>query len=1041
MKIIRLLPFLLFLGTLLSGCKTTQIVETVPQVKETVTKPTCELHGHVMLPESWINNDTGIMRENISTIIKKVAEANYNAVFFCVRERAETYFPSPIEPWSEKLEFGAPGLDPLRLAIETAHKHNLKIYAEVDLLELGEEDHPPDNPDHLYYKHGPGASLDSGWIILNHEGGSFTTNGNLLLNPSLPQVKTYLKNVILNLIINYDIDGLNLNLTGFSPDLFSNDTFSRKKFKQDSLQLSITRKDWAKERLTDLIEDIVVEAMLVKPYLVNSILFSGENEYQNIINCLEEGIVDFIIPGIDIDINNPDQQLQDFWDENQKKNEIPANVFPMFSLKEACDNEEIISRLFNLIKENGGRGMVLVPEYSQSGSALSDSLFYHYTDEINFPDSLKQVTPGQVVGLNVSALFNNNHSGQTIYINQRTKNKITDSEGYIGFITSHPDTIELGISNKSVFLPTGRWSIPYKYAVQPDNKTIRKSPWVEFRRMPKKFTDIPEYDLLCKTNYPASVWINDDPVKIYKTGVFFNKITLNDGKNRVRASVLTQDSLSVFYEREFIYEAVDKTRLPFPLWIDDKSVEPGYDLELLPDDIVRISFHGSLGQDGYVAVNPGGKYVDCSRKDYEDYSLYQAELPLRRFDSGNSYSITLGLTSSADTPEIMSYKFDLPNNIKVREADDFPLVKVINEHSRLTYNLGPIRLGGPIRSEFGPGITMKTNGKIGENYRIHLNRIENAMIHQNDVELLPPETVQPTYFITNMSCAPSRGADVLSIPYLEPIPYEVYPDPDQNRIVVTLFGAKTSSTWITHHKGRKIIDKVTWKQTTPETYEVYVNLKTSNIWGYDIRRDGNRLLLFIKYPPKYNLDNKKPLAGLKIAIEAGHGGDNTGAIGLSGLQEKDINLDLSLLLGELCKSMGAEILQVRESDKDMSLIEKRDIAQSSDADLLISIHANAAGRGYLRVPGTSTYYNNPFWAPLAESIYNRLLELELDEFGVIGSFNYTVIRVSQMPSILVEQAFMSHAEDEEKLADPQFRQQMAQKIYEGILDYLRFMEE
>jgi len=67
--------------------------------------------------------------------------------------------------------------------------------------------------------------------------------------------------------------------------------------------------------------------------------------------------------------------------------------------------------------------------------------------------------------------------------------------------------------------------------------------------------------------------------------------------------------------------------------------------------------------------------------------------------------------------------------------------------------------------------------------------------------------------------------------------------------------------------------------------------------------------------------------------------------------------------------------------------------------------------------------------------------LKLAEFGVIGSFNYTVIRVSQMPSILVEQAFMSHAEDEEKLADSQFRQQIAEKIYRGIIDYLRYMKQ
>ncbi len=191
----------------------------------------------------------------------------------------------------------------------------------------------------------------------------------------------------------------------------------------------------------------------------------------------------------------------------------------------------------------------------------------------------------------------------------------------------------------------------------------------------------------------------------------------------------------------------------------------------------------------------------------------------------------------------------------------------------------------------------------------------------------------------------------------------------------------------------------------------------------------------------YDLENPKPLTGLKIAIEAGHGGSGMGAIGLSGLVEKEINLDLSFRLGDLLKSMGAEVIQARDSDRDMLLIEKRDIAISSGADMLISIHANAGGRGYLSAGGTSTYWHNPFWAPLAERIYERLLETGLPEFGVVGSFNYTVTRTSRMPAILVEQAFMTNAEDEEKLADPLFRQLEAEKICEGIIDYLKYMSK
>ena len=57
--------------------------------------------------------------------------------------------------------------------------------------------------------------------------------------------------------------------------------------------------------------------------------------------------------------------------------------------------------------------------------------------------------------------------------------------------------------------------------------------------------------------------------------------------------------------------------------------------------------------------------------------------------------------------------------------------------------------------------------------------------------------------------------------------------------------------------------------------------------------------------------------------------------------------------------MGAEVVQVRDSDRDMTLTEKRNIAIESGADMLISIHANAGGRGYLSVAGTSTYWHNP----------------------------------------------------------------------------------
>lgn len=483
------------------------------------------------------------------------------------------------------------------------------------------------------------------------------------------------------------------------------------------------------------------------------------------------------------------------------------------------------------------------------------------------------------------------------------------------------------------------------------------------------------------------------------------------------------------------------TRQPFPLWIDRRSFEPAADMELLPGEVVKVSFRGSRGQEAWLDIRPGKKTIKCAREDFEDYSIYHTEVPLRGFIAGVEHTLSVRLVSVAGAPVKDTYRPDLTGTVTVRNPEDFPLVKVKNDYSRLVYNLGAPRLGGPIRQELGPGVILKTSGKIGRNYRIRLSNTETGFIAADDVEPVSGSTVQPGFSVTSMTCGPSAGADVVTIPYLEAVPYEVYPEPEQKRLVITLFGAESAATWVTHRKGCRMIDRLTWEQTTPETFRVYVNLKSEDMWGYDIKPSGRSLVLRIKYPPVYDLAAEKPLAGLKIAIEAGHGGSNSGAIDLSGLVEKDINLDLSFRLGKLCDSLGAEVIQVRDSDRYMALIEKRNIAIDSGADILISIHANAGGRGYLSAGGTSTYWHNPFWAPLAQSIYDRLLETGLPEFGVVGSFNYTVTRASQLPAVLVEQAFMTNAEDEEKLADPEFRQLEAVKICQGIMDYLSSVKD
>jgi N-acetylmuramoyl-L-alanine amidase len=672
------------------------------------------------------------------------------------------------------------------------------------------------------------------------------------------------------------------------------------------------------------------------------------------------------------------------------------------------------------------------------------------------------IVPGPVE-LDLTGIFQTDYAGRTVTVNDGAMVLTTDSEGKISFdlppetdtlllnFSPCPSSIVPSIGTKEGPMPqapcylrlaTASWLVPYKYSVLPDGRVDRKPPWVEFRNIPEPVTYEPQFDFLCKSDYPATVSINGQELKQYKTGIFFTTVKFKEGENKVTAMAVYPDGRTATCEQEFTYIKRDRTRQPFPLWVDRRSFEPAYDLELLPGEEVGISFVASKGQDAWIEVRPGKLNIKCFREDHDDYSIYTAALPFRDLAADRQYDLTVRLVPMAGAPVKADYIPDIHRTVTIRQPEDFPLVKVKNEFSRLTYNLGSPRLGGPIRAEFSPGVVLKTSGKFGSNYRVRLSNVESGIISEDDVELAGGTGIQPSYIVTGMTCGPAGDADIVTIPYLEPVSYEVYPDPNQKRLVITLFGAQSASTWVTHRKGCRIIDKLTWEQITPETFRAYVNLNSENIWGYDIRPSGRSLVLRLKYPPVFDPAGEKPLAGLKIAIEAGHGGDNTGAIGLSGLVEKDINLDLSFRLADLLQSEGAEIVQVRDSDKYMLLTDKRGIAISSGADMLISIHANATGGGggYLSAAGTSTYWHNPFWAALAQAIYDRMLETGLKEFGVVGSFNYTVTRTSQLPAVLVEQAFMSNAEDEEKLADPEFRQLEAEKIYEGIVDYLKYLK-
>ncbi len=186
------------------------------------------------------------------------------------------------------------------------------------------------------------------------------------------------------------------------------------------------------------------------------------------------------------------------------------------------------------------------------------------------------------------------------------------------------------------------------------------------------------------------------------------------------------------------------------------------------------------------------------------------------------------------------------------------------------------------------------------------------------------------------------------------------------------------------------------------------------------------------------------IKGKVIVIDAGHGGYDPGAIGVTGLEEKAFNLDTALRLKNKLSEQGATVIMTREDDSFVGLTTRATVANNAYADVFISIHANSSENSSKR--GTSVHYYAPYSDPklyaqfeernrLAKTVQDYLVTLAGTIDLGIKQDNFSVLRNTEMPSILVETAFLSNREDEALLKNSQFRENVAQGIADGLTAY------
>lgn len=207
--------------------------------------------------------------------------------------------------------------------------------------------------------------------------------------------------------------------------------------------------------------------------------------------------------------------------------------------------------------------------------------------------------------------------------------------------------------------------------------------------------------------------------------------------------------------------------------------------------------------------------------------------------------------------------------------------------------------------------------------------------------------------------------------------------------------------------------------------------------GYYIEKTASGIILYVKRPVKAAI-GVRPLSGITIMLDPGHGGKESGAFGPLGLNypEKTISLNTALKLRTELEALGAKVLMTRTSDVTLSLADRLAASRSARPDMFLSIHSNSMEDNVdiSKINGVSVHYKEVLAKPLSETILVKAAEIGRTNKGTRYN-NFYVVRGTWTPSMLIENGFVPNPNEFELLIDENEQIRLAKSLADGIAKY------
>lgn len=531
---------------------------------------------------------------------------------------------------------------------------------------------------------------------------------------------------------------------------------------------------------------------------------------------------------------------------------------------------------------------------------------------------------------------------------------------------------------------------------------------------------------------PASgqVLINGEAIPRSQAGYFAPSLPLKAGENRFKIRYNDKET-----EIVVVRNLAQNPALSPQGFVTD-SLSPKVNIAKLPGEY--ICFEANAVSNAQVSVQLGGTTIPLT------YQPQTVKLPDNK----------IALTQLSNQPQTVATRGKYAGCAVASAAGDLGVpVFQLTQGNRTTTQpgTGKIEILSPVKLEIaevkveggiartGPstdnarltplpkGTRAAVTGKEGDWLRLDYG----GWINKAEVNLFPTAT-PPKSIIRSIRARQLPGVTEVLFPLQVPVPVTV--QQGTNKLVLRLYNT-TAETEIIRLDDDPVVSRLDWQQVSPGIVEYTFNLKQAQAWGYKLEYRGTSLALSLRHPPKRHSSGNKSLSGIKIVLDPGHGGKDSGAVGPNRYTEKEVNLVMSMLIARELQDKGATVYLTRTEDKNLAIPDRVAYINAVQPAIALSVHHNSLpdGGDAMNIEGFGTFWYHPQAHDLALFLHQEVTRSAgRKPYGVYWD-NLALARPYSAPSVLLELGFMSNPKEfEEKVTNPTEQKKLAKALADGI---------